>query len=580
MVEPTLRWRYPEPGSPGLEYVAAVAAHGGGERLARVLARRGVAAAELPSFFGPAEAGLHDPGLLPDAHRAAERIAQARARGEGVLVVGDFDADGLCGLAILVRSLRDLGLDVVGHVPSRAGDGHGLSMRCVELARSGDRTLIVTVDTGTSSGAEIAAAAGQGIEVIVTDHHRVPLDLPPAVAVVNPHRLDARYPDRRLSGAGVAFRLAGHLADRLGGSRELAASLADLAAIGTVSDVAPVLGENRAIARLGLERLRADPRPGLAALLATAGIDPPAVTLDTVAFVIAPRLNAAGRVGDADDAAALLLEDEPGRAADLAGRLEEANLIRRELTRTALDGARATLAAEPPGDGGPVFVRGSWPVGVIGLVAGRLAEELARPAIVATETDGLLRASCRAGDGVDLAAALEGCSDLLARHGGHRSAAGFEVAVERWDEVRTRLGALLAVSDTAPGPVLEVDLVLPATSLDYELLGELAMLEPTGPGNPAPVIAVHELTVTRVRAANGGHAQLTLRRELDVVDAIAFGRADLVDRLLPGDRVEVAARLASRRFGGFESLQLEVLDVGSVGSSVPATAAAPVEAVP
>jgi single-stranded-DNA-specific exonuclease len=565
MVEPTLHWRYPDPEPPGPEYLGAVAAHGGGERLARVLARRGVQVLDLEGFFGPAAAGLHDPALLPDAERAVNRFALARRRGEGVLVVGDFDADGLTALAILVRALHDLGLDVSWHVPSRAGDGHGLSARSVELARAAGRTLVVTVDTGTSSAPEIEAAAALGIDVIVTDHHRVPPALPPAVAVVNPQRRDAAYPDRRLSGAGVAFRLAVLLAERLGGSREAADGLADLAIIGTVADVAPVLGENRAIARMGLEQLRVEPRPGLAALLAVAGIAPAAVSLETIAYTIAPRLNAAGRVGDADDAAALLLEDDPGRATELAARLEEANLARRELTRTALDEARSRLAADPPADADPAFVRGTWPVGVIGLVAGRLAEERARPAIVATELDGLLRASCRAGDGVDLAAALEGCADILVRHGGHRSAAGFEIEVARWDEARARLAAVLGGVGPGTGPMLEVDLALPPREVDYGLLAELAALEPTGPGNPPPVIAVHGLTVTRIRAANGGHAQLTLRREVDVVDAIAFGRADLVDRLHSGDRVDVAARLASRRFGGFESLQLEILDVASAG---------------
>jgi single-stranded-DNA-specific exonuclease len=575
MVEPTLRWRYPDPVLPAPAFLAAVAARGGGERLARVLAGRGIPIGELDAFLGPSGSGLHDPALLPDAERAVDRVDRARDRGEGVLVVGDFDADGLSGLAIMVRALRELGLDVAGHVPSRAGDGHGLSLRSVELARAAGRSLIVTVDTGTSSAAEIAAAGGLGIDVLVTDHHRVPPDLPPAAAVVNPHRRDARYPDRRLSGAGVAFRLAALLADRLGGSREAAAALADLATIGTVADVAPVLGENRAIVRLGIEQLRTAPRPGLAALLAGAGVDPATVTLDTIAFVVAPRLNAAGRVGDADDAAALLLADDPARAAELAARLEAANLARRELTRAALDEARASLAADPPAATDPAFVRGAWPVGVIGLVAGRLADERGRPAVVATELDGLLRASCRAGDGIDLAAALERCADVFVRHGGHRSAAGFEVAVDRWDEARDRLAPLIADSGPGPHRVVTLDLALPAQAVDYDLLGELALLEPTGPGNPAAVVGVHGLIVTRARAASGGHTQLTLRRGLDVVDAIAFGRADLADRLAPGDRIDVAARLASRTFGGFESLQLEILDLASVHATADASGADP-----
>ncbi len=225
---------------------------------------RGIGPDEVDRFFGPALDSLHDPARLPDADRAVERIARARDAAEGVLVVGDFDADGLTGLAIMVRALRTLGIDAAPHVPTRLDDGHGLSLRAVELARAAGRRLVITVDTGSSSGSEIAAAGIAGIDVIVTDHHRVPPELPQAVAVVNPHRADASYPDRRLAGSGVALKIVALLLERLGGiPAELTTSdLADLATIGTVADVAPVLGENRAIARLGLERIRRDPRPG------------------------------------------------------------------------------------------------------------------------------------------------------------------------------------------------------------------------------------------------------------------------------------------------------------------------------
>jgi len=436
----------------------------------------------------------------------------------------------------------------------------------VELARTTGRRLVITVDTGSSSGAEIAAAGLAGIDVIVTDHHRVPPELPPAVAVVNPHRSDASYPDRRLAGSGVALKIVALLLERLGGiPAELTTSdLADLAMIGTVADVAPVLGENRAIARLGLEQVRRGPRPGIAALLAVAGVAAAEATLETVGFALAPRLNAAGRVGDADEAAALLLTDDPAAAAVLAAALDAANRVRRDVSRSALDEARALVDAEAGRNGEAVLVRGPWPIGIIGLVAGRLAEESGLPAVVATQVGEHLRASCRAPAGYDLAAALEGCADLLTRHGGHRGAAGFEVEARRWDELAERLRGLLA----AAGPrdarrSLSLDLALPARSVDYTLLRDLAALGPTGPGNPDPVVGVHGLTVTRIRAAAGGHAQLTLRREIDVLDGIAFGRGDLVGTVREGDRVDVAARLMSRRFGGYESLQLGVIDVAA-----------------
>ncbi len=564
MIEPRFAWVYPDRAPLDEAFVAAVRGHGGSARLARVMVARGIGAAEVGRFFGPAIDSLHDPSRLPDAEVAVERIARARAAGDGILVVGDFDADGLTGLAIMVRALRRLGIDAASHVPSRVDDGHGLSLRAVELARAAGRTLVITVDMGSSSGMEIAAAGAAGIDVIVTDHHRVPPELPAAVAIVNPHRIDSEYPDARLTGSGVALKLAALLLDRLAGvpADRTTADLADLAMIGTVADVAPVLGENRAIARLGLERVHHDPRPGLAALLAAAGVAPAEATLETVGFALAPRLNAAGRVGDADEAAALLLTDDPAAAAVHAAALDAANLLRRDVSRVSVDEARSALEADGGARGRAVMVRGPWPVGIIGLVAGRLAEDAGLPAIVATPWGDHLRASCRAPAGYDLAAALEACSDLLVRHGGHRGAAGFEVEARHWDALAERLRGLLAAdAPVDPRPRLTLDLALPARSVDYALLRDLAALGPTGPGNPDPVIGVHGLTVTRVRAATGGHAQLTLRREVDVLDGIAFGRGDLVGSVREGDRVDVAARLVSRRFGGYESLQLGVIDV-------------------
>ena len=563
MLTPRYRWRYPDRTPLDPAFVAAVAAQGGSSLVATVLARRGVVTGDVDAYFGSPALGLHDATLLPDAAAVVARVARARDRGERILVVGDFDADGLTGLAILVTALRRLGLDVATHVPSRVDEGHGLSLQAVAAARDSGRSLLFTVDTGSSSVAEVAAAGRDGIDVIVTDHHRVPEVPPAAFALVNPHRPGAAYPDRRLAGSGVALKVAALLLEQLAEIPATAtvADLADLAVIGTVADVAPILGENRSIARLGLERLRTAPRPGIAALLASARVDPASVTLETIAFTIAPRLNAAGRVGEATDAVALLLAVTAEEAAAAAAALETANVTRRDITRSAVAEARALLAGED--DELPAtLVRGPWPVGIVGLIAARLSEERGRPAVVAAELDDVLRASCRAPGGYDLAALLAACADLLIRHGGHRGAAGLEVRADRWDDFRTRfLDLLSAAGPLDPRPELVLDLALPARAADYRLLQHLAALAPTGPGNPEPLVGVHGLTVTRIRAAAGGHTQLTLRRDRDVVDAIAFERGDLAETVHEGDRIDVAGRLGSRRFGGFESLQLVVLDV-------------------
>lgn len=568
MIEPRFRWNLPKAAGPTDDLVSAARKAGLSERIALLLESRGVTGVEdLLAFLAPTGEGLHDPSLLPDADRLMARLERARSTGERILAFGDFDADGLTGLAIIVRAFRETGLDVEPYVPSRLDEGHGLSMRAVETAASTGRTLIVTVDTGSTSLDEIAEAGRRGIDVIVTDHHRLPPVLPATVALVNPHRDDSIYPDPRLAGSGVAFKVAQLVLADLPARPALLDDLAALATIGTVADVAPIVGENRAIAKIGLARLRSSPLPGIAALLAAAGTDPGSVDLETVAFVIAPRINAAGRVGDALEAARLLLTDDPAEAAELAGRLQAANLVRRDLTKSAMSEAQAALAADP-GHPAATVVRGDWPVGVIGLVAGRLAEERGRPAVVGTEIDGLIRASCRSAGGVDLGAALAQCADLFTRHGGHPGAAGFELPAERWEDFRERF--LVIVTNVAPPspdprPELKVDLVVPGSEVDYPFLRELHRLDPTGPGNPDPLIAVEGLTVTRVRAASGGHSQLTLRKRLDVVDGIAFGRSDLAADVREGDRLDVVARIVTRRFGGYESIQLEIRDVAQAG---------------
>lgn len=556
-------------------FAAAAAARGLTDRTARLLASRGHGRAEdLAAFFDAPAAGLHDPRRLPDADRVRQRIARARRAGEGVLVFGDFDADGLTGLAILTLTLRRLGLDAEPYVPDRLMEGHGLSLAAVEHARASGRTLIVTVDTGSTSAAEIAAANAVGLDVIVTDHHHVPAVMPLALAVVNPHRADSDYPDSRLAGTGVAFKVAQLLLADEPGGEAAALELTDLATIGTVADVAPIVGENRAIARLGLERLRGASRPGIAALLAVARVAPAAVDLETLAFSIAPRLNAGGRMGDARTAARLLLAADAAEAEALAATLEAANRSRRELTATALGEAREAVGADPAAP--LVVVAGAWPVGVIGLVAGRLAEELGRAAIVVSTAAEPWRASAR-GDGVglDLAAAFEACDDLLERHGGHPQAAGCQFRPPHFGELRERLMARAA----AAGPVgdgrpeLALDLTLVAGDVDYRLHRELAALAPCGPGNPVPQLGVSGLRLVRARPAAGKHASLTLGKGHEVLDGIAFDRADLLGRLAEGDDLDVVARLASRSFGGHETLQLEILDVAP-GGHIAALAAA------
>lgn len=575
MLVPRSRWRFPTPSTVPPTLLALAQELGLGPRAMAILAARGVTSEDdARRFLGDAAGSLHDPMRLPDAAVVAERVARARERAEAVLVFGDFDADGITGLAILTLALRRLGIDAIPYVPSRLEEGHGLSLAAIEAAKTAGAALIITVDTGSSSVAEVAAANAAGVDVIITDHHRLPARLPAALALVNPHRADAGYPEQRLAGSGVAFTVARLLIG------DAALAFADLAAIGTVADLAPILGENRAIVRLGLELLRVEPRPGLAALFAAARLDPATLDLESLAFSVAPRLNAAGRVGEAFDAARLLLADDPEEAATLAAVLDSANATRRDLLRSAV--AEARTSPDAVDDAPATIVRGPWPVGIVGLVAGRLAEERRRPAIVGAELGDIIRASCRSSGGeLHLADTLAACGDLLVRHGGHAGAAGFEIRTDDWPAFRTRFLALAAEAP-APDPVPSqpIDLAIRARDVDYALFRDLARLQPYGTGNPEPIVAVLGLTVTRAREADGGHSQLVLKRRLDVLDGIAFGWPELSHEVAEGDSIDVVARLMSRRFGGIESLQLDIRDAAPSGTHAEARAILEMAPVP
>jgi single-stranded-DNA-specific exonuclease len=565
MLEPARRWAIPAPVAISNDLALAGTRWALAPLVLQILARRCCpAGADVDRFLGPAQAALHDPALLPDAEIALARVDEARARGERVLVVGDFDADGLSGLVLLARALRRKGLHVLPYVPDRLTDGHGLPVRAVERAVEHGCGLIATVDCGTSSADEIAMAAGAGIDVIVTDHHVVPAQLPAPLALVNPRRPDSRYPERHLTGSGVAFKFA-QLLLGTGEGTAAALDLADLATIGTVSDVAPLVGENRAIVQLGLELMRHGRRPGIAALLASAGVPADRLDVEALAYVLVPRLNAAGRMGDASIAARLLDAGSAERAAALADELEALNRQRRDAVTEAMAEAEAILGDDATSDPA-VVVAGPWPIGIIGVVAGRLAEARGLPAVVISTAASPWRGSARGSGELDLAAAFAACAPHLVRFGGHPEAAGCDLEPATYPAFRAEFLRLATGARHVHGSAaLALDAVVPAADLDYHLHRQLALLEPVGPGNPPPLLGVEDAEVTKVRSANGGHTQLTIRRGRDVVDAVAFGRSDLADLVQPGDHLDLAASLDSRAFGGYESLQLVVHDAGPAG---------------
>ena len=465
---------------------------GGNSVLAALLHARGVAAAEAGALLGQPPAALADPFLLAGMEEAVSCL-QAAARAEQPCVVfGDYDGDGLAATALLATDLARLGLRVQTLLPLRQ-EGYGLAPHHVDTVAAAGVRLLVTVDGGTNAHAALARAVDRGVRVIVTDHHPPRGPLPPAHALLNPQRADSRYPDRDLCGVGVAYTLLRALAMGSPALRpDLDAGL-DLVAVGTVADVAPLRGENRALVQRGLPVLARTARPGLRALLATSGVSALTLTARDIAFGLAPRLNAPGRLGDAGPALALLQAQRPRQARLLAADLEELNR-RQELTRAATQQAVARL--EAGGGPGPLIVtwEAAWHPGVVGLVAARLVERYGRPAVVVGQMEGRWRGSARSVEGFDIGAALGACADLLVAEGGHPLAAGLEAADERaLEALRARLEAQAAemLAPAAQSATVRIDLHLAAAEVDERLAAAVEALEPCGAGWPAPCVVIH-----------------------------------------------------------------------------------------
>jgi single-stranded-DNA-specific exonuclease len=529
---------------------------------------------EVARFLNAGIADLAPLELMTDADAALNRIEAAVEHGEPIAIWGDYDADGMTAVAIWVLALRRLGLEPIRYVPSRLAEGYGLSLEGLHsLARRGVR-LVVTCDCGVGNRVEVGAARELGMEVVVTDHHIPPAVLPAAVAVVDPHRPDCHYPNPDLTGAGLAFRLATALLARRGIAAQ---DLAALAAIGTIADLAPMSGECRAIVRLGLAELAVTRHPGLRGLVARSADDPGQPTARDVGFGVVPRLNAAGRIAEAELALDLLVEEDPIAAEARLVELEEVHLRRRELTTEAIDTGRRLAAADGGDSGnGPLALRhDAWPPGLLGLVAGRLADELARPVAAAALLESEIRGSVRATPDFHVSLGLEACGAHLTKRGGHAAAGGFSALPDAWDAFAAAFAALPRPYPPAAAEVvarpgqLTVDLVLSGRHVGWALLGELAQLAPFGPGHQQPMLAVTGLTVASARRVGAGedHLSLRLRRGLETIDAIAFGVA--VERETPpeGTALDVVAYLEARTLEGEPRLQLRVLDYAATDAS-------------
>ncbi len=560
---PRCRWRL-APAAPDL--LAALPA--ASPILLRALARRGFGDPDAVGAFLDHAVPDDNPFRMAGMAEAVSRLRLAIARGEPVAVYGDYDADGVTATALLVEVLGRLGADVRHFIPHRQRDGYGVhGTALTALADAGVR-VVVTVDCGVRAAPEVAAATGRGLDIIVTDHHVLPETMPQAVAVVNPRRPDCGYGFQELAGVGLAYKLAqallrvaAHTGSR--GDAPDEASLLDLVALGTVADVVPLVGENRALVQRGLNELQQARRPGLKALMASAGVTPATVTARSLAFALGPRLNAAGRMDDADVALQLLLAADADTAASLAQTLEVRNEARREATELAMDEVHRHF-----GDAavGPLLFHASPTValGVVGLVAGRLAEQHYRPALVARVDGGLARGSARSIPELDIVAALEQTADLLVRFGGHSRAAGFTVATAALPELEARLtdlaAAALAGQDLRPS--LDIDAEVTAGDLSWELYHALSALEPTGAGNPPAVLLWRSARVLAARVVGGSHLKLRLDGgpNAEAMEAIAFRQGERLADV--GPALDVVFELHSNTWNGRTRLDLQVADFG------------------
>ena len=555
------RWAVAAPPDPALTAALVSDLHIP-EPLAAILVQRGLAAPDLAkAFLRPDLERLSDPLAWADMARAVELIVGAVRGGTPILVHGDYDVDGQCAAALLTRVLSSVGAKAHAFVPHRLRDGYDFGPAGLAEAKRLGAGLVITCDCGITAVEAVREARAAGVDVIVTDHHLPGDELPPASAVLDPRRADCPSADKHLCGTGVAFKLAQALVSRLGASPHLPLHFLDFVALATVADVVPLTGENRILVRHGLKMLADSRWTGLRALVEAAGLAGRPIKAGHVGFILAPRLNAVGRIGDARDGLRLLLSDDPDQAAALARELETLNARRQELDQRILDEA-VELAERvlQPEDRALVLAADAWHPGVIGIVASRLVERYGRPTFLIGWDGETGRGSGRSIAGFDLHAALHRVGHHLEKYGGHTMAAGLTIRRERYEPFRVAFleiaGQVLGPEDLVPAQ--RVDLELPLGLVSDELEKLIRHLEPCGPGNPAPVFGVRHARAVGPRRVGTNHLRFTLDDESGVLPAIAFQWADAIPDHWLADRLDVAFRLERDEWQGRVTLQARV----------------------
>lgn len=535
---------------------------------ARILRNRGVTTIEdARLFLDTPISALHDPHLLPDMQIAIDRIVRAIKSKESITIYGDYDTDGVCATTLMLRFFREIGVAATALLPHRVRDGYGLTVAAVDRVIKNGKGILITVDNGTSALEAVAHSQASGIDVIITDHHQCKDQLPAAIACVNPHRIDSHYPFKDLCGAGVAFKLLIALRQRLrddGFFSEKQPNLQQLlpyVAIATIADVMPLTGENRILVKRGLQMLTSHPGPGLAALMRISEITPSELDAGDVAFRIAPRINAAGRLDDATIALHCLSEDDGKAASEAANALDQLNTSRQNVEQKILRALDAPEQKAALTDAAGIAIGdATYSIGVVGIIAGRLARSYRKPTVVVSFETGVGKGSARSIPGLDVVEILSDCAEHLSAYGGHAQAAGITVTPENWPAFQAAFAQAVAARIVGHHyPAQAVDAVADTSDLTPKLAHELNRLAPFGMGNPEPVLKIHPTTIEGRRLVGTNHLKMRVGNTTTTVDAIGFNLWNHPDAQGPITHLIGVPELNT--WNGETRFQLRILDI-------------------
>ena len=554
-------WRFPETDKERAKAIAKQLELD--EFLVLLLTVRGYDTAEKISGFLEEDGAFSDPFSLKDMDRAVARIQQAMDSFASIAVFGDYDADGISATALLYSYLETCGANVMFYIPEREGEGYGISQSALDTLAERGVELIVTVDNGISAVKEIEYANSLGLDVVVTDHHQPGETLPDACAVVNPHRLDCPSSCKNLAGVGVAFKLICAMEGPEGAQDTVLDNYSELVAMGTVADIVPLTGENRSLVKYGLRQMSHTDRPGLRALVEEAGLDSKRMTAGNIAFGLAPRMNAAGRMGSPLRSVKLLLCEDPEEAKGLARELEEENHSRQTTEQEIFEQVQAFFSAAPDRllDRVLLVDGEGFHQGVIGIVAARLLERYGKPVIVMAREEEIVKGSGRSLPGFSLHEALTACSDLMIKFGGHEQAAGFSMDASNLELLRTRINEYAAGREM-PRPEFSIDLKLNPVGLSTQIVEQIGRLEPFGCKNPTPLFALTGMELTNIYPVGGGkHLRLTVSREDTAVTVMRFNTRPDEFPYRIGDMLDLAVTLDASVYRGQEQLSVYVREI-------------------